>query len=308
MGIALVAMGEELGKDMAQRSMEHLLQYGDPFVRCAARITWKALVPFNMATVKLLQGSPRHCTFCRLLDVRSGQGRPLAYTEATAYADCSVKLLRRRAVPLAVVLLNTSNPSMGVMDMLSRLSHDSDVDVGANAVLAMGAFCATPCVFHNRACPPWTCYRASATTLSGADGVITLSASAQPADTLLYRMGHGLLPKQCSEMFPSSTFSGIIGAGTNNARLAGLLRSLSAYYAKEPQLLFLVRVAQGLVHMGKGLLTLAPHHAHGQLLAGAGRHVVIHLDPTLGSLLVNILPEAFPAAPKASYCPVRRKR
>jgi hypothetical protein len=34
MGIALVAMGEELGKDMSQRAMEHLLQYGDPFVRC----------------------------------------------------------------------------------------------------------------------------------------------------------------------------------------------------------------------------------------------------------------------------------
>lgn len=61
---------------------------------------------------------------------------------------------------------------------------------------------------------------------------------------------------------------GIIGAGTNNARLAGLLRQLSAYYHKEPVLLFLVRVAQGLVHMGKGLLTLAPAHAHGQLLNG----------------------------------------
>lgn len=143
MGIALVAMGEDLGKDMAGRSMEHLLQYGEPFVR--------------------------------------------------------------RAVPLAVALLNTSNPSMGAMDMLSRLSHDSDVEVGANAVLAMG----------------------------------------------------------------------IIGAGTNNARLAGLLRSLSAYYAKEPAMLFLVRVAQGLVHMGKGLLTLAPHHAHGQLLSG----------PALGGIL-----------------------
>ena len=63
--------------------------------------------------------------------------------------------------------------------------------------------------------------------------------------------------------------AGIIGAGTNNARLAGLLRQLSAYYHKEPVLLFLVRVAQGLVHMGKGLLTLAPSHAHSQLLNGA---------------------------------------
>ena len=64
--------------------------------------------------------------------------------------------------------------------------------------------------------------------------------------------------------------AGIIGAGTNNARLAGMLRNLSGYYAKEPTLLLLVRVAQGLVHMGKGLLGLAPYHTDGQLASGAG--------------------------------------
>lgn len=63
--------------------------------------------------------------------------------------------------------------------------------------------------------------------------------------------------------------AGIIGAGTNNARLAGMLRNLSGYYAKEPTLLLLVRVAQGLVHMGKGLLGLAPYHTDGQLASGA---------------------------------------
>mmetsp|Transcript_21359 Transcript_21359/g.53017 ORF Transcript_21359/g.53017 Transcript_21359/m.53017 type:complete len:946 (-) Transcript_21359:182-3019(-) len=54
---------------------------------------------------------------------------------------------------------------------------------------------------------------------------------------------------------------GIVGAGTNNARLAGQLRQLSSYYYKDPSLLFLVRVAQGLVHLGKGLLTLSPSHS-----------------------------------------------
>ena len=63
--------------------------------------------------------------------------------------------------------------------------------------------------------------------------------------------------------------AGIIGAGTNNARLAGMLRGLSSYYYKEPTLLFLVRVAQGLVHMGKGLLNLAPKHMDGSLISGA---------------------------------------
>ena len=33
---------------------------------------------------------------------------------------------------------------------------------------------------------------------------------------------------------------GIVGAGTNNARLAGMLRNLSSYYYKEPTLLYLV--------------------------------------------------------------------
>jgi 26S proteasome regulatory subunit N1 len=33
-------------------------------------------------------------------------------------------------------------------------------------------------------------------------------------------------------------------AGTNNARLAGMLRNLASYYYKEPTLLFMVRIAQ----------------------------------------------------------------
>lgn len=60
---------------------------------------------------------------------------------------------------------------------------------------------------------------------------------------------------------------GIMGAGTNNARLAGMLRSLSSYYGKEPNLLFMVRIAQGLVHMGKGLMSLSPYHTDRQLLS-----------------------------------------
>jgi 26S proteasome regulatory subunit N1 len=51
---------------------------------------------------------------------------------------------------------------------------------------------------------------------------------------------------------------GLIGAGTNNARLAQMLRQLAGYYHKEPDCLFMVRIAQGLVHMGKGTLTLYP--------------------------------------------------
>ena len=101
----------------------------------------------------------------------------------------------------------------------------------------------------------------------------------------------------------------MIGAGTNNARIAGMLRNLSSYYYKEASLLFCVsfswnlfhsasqifflslifififyffkgfcfndlcwplvqvRIAQGLVLLGKGLLTLAPYHSERFLLS-----------------------------------------
>ena len=60
---------------------------------------------------------------------------------------------------------------------------------------------------------------------------------------------------------------GLIGAGTNNARLAAMLRQLAQYHAKDSSNLFMVRLAQGLVHMGKGTLTLNPYHSDSQLVS-----------------------------------------
>jgi len=58
---------------------------------------------------------------------------------------------------------------------------------------------------------------------------------------------------------------GLAGAGTNNSRVAGLLRSLATFYKNEADSLFVTRIAQGLLHMGKGLITLTPFHADKQL-------------------------------------------
>jgi 26S proteasome regulatory subunit N1 len=80
----------------------------------------------------------------------------------------------RRAVPVALALLCVSNPDLGVLDMLSKLSHDADPEVAYNAILGMG----------------------------------------------------------------------ILGAGTNQARVAGMLRHLALYYGKDPDTLFVVRIAQ----------------------------------------------------------------
>lgn len=103
----------------------------------------------------------------------------------------------RRTVPLALALLNPSNPVITVLDTLSKYSHDSDLDVALLSIFAMG----------------------------------------------------------------------LVGAGTNNARLAQRLRQLASYYAKEPDCLFAVRVAQGLVHMGKGTLGIDPYHTDRQLFS-----------------------------------------
>ncbi|EFC47417.1 26S proteasome regulatory subunit S2 [Naegleria gruberi] len=109
------------------------------------------------------------------------------------YSEMGVK----RAVPLAMSLLNVSNPDMAVMDTLSKLSHDNDAELSQNAIFALG----------------------------------------------------------------------VIGAGTNNARIGQLLRQLSTYYQKEPNHLFIVRVSQGLLSTGKGLITMNPFYSDRSILS-----------------------------------------
>merc|ERR1711972_451219 len=98
---------------------------------------------------------------------------------------------------------------------------------------------------------------------------------------------------------------GIIGAGTNNARLAGMMRQLATYYAKDSSALFMVRIAQGLLYMGKGLLTINPFFSDRFLLDPVALgslivvvHSILHLKNTiLGKshyLLFHIVPAMRP--------------
>ncbi|EGD76493.1 Psmd2 protein [Salpingoeca rosetta] len=136
-GIAIVAMGEDIGVEMALRSMNHLLQYGEPVIR--------------------------------------------------------------RAVPIAMALLCTSNPALNVLDILSKLTHDPDKQVAYNSIFALG----------------------------------------------------------------------IMGAGTNHARIAGMLRHLAQYYSRSNDAMFVIRIAQGLLYTGKGSITLSPFHTERSLLSPA---------------------------------------
>eukprot|EP00569_Conticribra_weissflogii_P007287 CAMPEP_0171329420 /NCGR_PEP_ID=MMETSP0878-20121228/1273_1 /TAXON_ID=67004 /ORGANISM="Thalassiosira weissflogii, Strain CCMP1336" /LENGTH=941 /DNA_ID=CAMNT_0011829427 /DNA_START=87 /DNA_END=2912 /DNA_ORIENTATION=+ len=62
---------------------------------------------------------------------------------------------------------------------------------------------------------------------------------------------------------------GLCSAGTNNSRVAGLLRQLSEFYNKEAGHVFCVRIAQAMLHMGKGLLTLNPIHSDRMITSGS---------------------------------------
>ena len=64
---------------------------------------------------------------------------------------------------------------------------------------------------------------------------------------------------------------GLVSAGTNHSRVAGLLRNLAGFYSEDTNTLVIVRIAQGLLHMGKGMLTLNPLYSHNLLL----NHVVM---------------------------------
>ncbi|CAM9644994.1 unnamed protein product [Scytosiphon promiscuus] len=83
---------------------------------------------------------------------------------------------------------------------------------------------------------------------------------------------------------------GLVSAGTNNSRVAQLLRQLSEFYAREASHLFVTRIAQGLNHMGKGLMSLHPFHSDRLILnpAGlAGVLTVLHLCMDLKNTLLG---------------------
>lgn len=86
-------------------------------------------------------------------------------------------------------------------------------------------------------------------------GLISTSNPQLPIMDVLSKYSHDSdLPVALNAIFAM----GLIGAGTSNARLAQMLRQLAGYYAKDADCLFMVRVAQGLVHMGKGTIGLNP--------------------------------------------------
>ena len=106
----------------------------------------------------------------------------------------------KKAVPLAIALLNLSNPKVAIVDQITKFCYDIDKVVAMNAIMSLG----------------------------------------------------------------------LVSSGTNHSRVAGLLRGLAGFNSEETNLLFMIRIAQGLLHLGKGMLTLNPIYSHNLLVNSVG--------------------------------------
>jgi 26S proteasome regulatory subunit N1 len=72
---------------------------------------------------------------------------------------------------------------------------------------------------------------------------------------------------------------GLICSGSNNSRIAGQMRQLASYHSADTNPLMILRISQGLVHMGKGLMSLNPVYSQGFLINNVA----------LAGLLISIL-------------------
>lgn len=73
---------------------------------------------------------------------------------------------------------------------------------------------------------------------------LAIISASNPVQTILDTLSRYSHDNDLQVVINSIFAMGIVGAGTNNARLAQMLRQLAAYYNKEPDCLFMVRVAQ----------------------------------------------------------------
>ena len=137
LGLAMISMGEDLGATMSLRMLEHLLRYGDAPVRCAPR------QPQPVLQAATEPAWPQHACagpcFIHPPRSRAAEVGLLPAQAQASWIHSASPCGCRQSVPLAVALMHVSNPDVQALDALSRLSHDADPDVAANAVLALGA-------------------------------------------------------------------------------------------------------------------------------------------------------------------------
>lgn len=129
-------------------------------------------------------------------------------------------------------------------------------------------------------------------------GLISASKPQLPIIDALSKYSHD----QDLEVALNAIFAmGLVGAGTNNARLAQMLRQLAVYYATEADCLFVVRIAQ------VSLFSLSTFISSGSgLLCGTVRNV--HIRPIHHFPLFLYPLSLLPPAPTTTHLMLRESR
>jgi 26S proteasome regulatory subunit N1 len=112
------------------------------------------------------------------------------------YCDIALK----RVVPIMLTIIGVANTNIQITDLLYKLAHDEDQEIGLRSLLGLG----------------------------------------------------------------------IVGAGSNNSRIANLLRSLAGYYESENDYIYIIKIALGILHAGKGLVGISPFYSDGFLFSKTG--------------------------------------
>lgn len=82
---------------------------------------------------------------------------------------------------------------------------------------------------------------------------------------------------------------GLIGSGSNNSRIATLLRNLFDYYTGDNDFLYFIKLALGLLYAGKGLVGLNPYYSEGFLFSKTGLASLFILSMTMLEMERNFL-------------------
>ncbi|GIQ83524.1 26S proteasome regulatory complex, non-ATPase subcomplex, Rpn1 subunit [Kipferlia bialata] len=76
-----------------------------------------------------------------------------------------------------------------------------------------------------------------------------------------------VLPRETRIAFNAIICLGLVGTGTNNARVAQMLRDLFVYYPTNDIMLFAIRYSLGLVYAGKGTVRINVTHSRGRVVS-----------------------------------------
>lgn len=137
--------------------------------------------------------------------------------------------------------------------------------------------------------------------------------TSNPQSSILDVLEKSLNSGDSNTVIPTIFSLGVIGAGTLCGRIQKVLDSQMAYFYKDPKASSVLKISQGLLSLGKGLMSLSPFFYDKTVLLpknfiGLFATTLLFLEPSTSPILNNpylfyLLVQA--ATPKYIYCPTK---